>query len=116
MSPNAGPAARQKSSHHVFGNFCPGQKSPNTPRAAFPEFVNFVVMTDSAQITAILNSSPSVELLRLRNREAILVLLVNTFANNHWRLEQEKIPQAYVEDYLQRALFPATDPTEQSEV
>ncbi len=100
MSPNAGPAARQQSSHHIFGDFCPGQKFPNTPRAAFPEFVNFVVMTDSAQITAILNSSPSVELLRLRNREAILVFLINTFANRQGAVGAEQM-HSQLADYLE---------------
>jgi hypothetical protein len=31
--------------------------------------------------------------------------MYRTVVRNHWRLEQEKIPQAYVEDYLMRHLF-----------
>ena len=36
-------------------------------------------MTDISQILNTLNASPSVELLRLRNREMIIEFLVNTF-------------------------------------
>lgn len=37
-------------------------------------------MADSSQILNTLNTSPSVELLRLRNREMIIEFLINTFS------------------------------------
>lgn len=48
-------------------------------------------MIDSIEITEILNISPSVELLRLRNREAIIVFLINTFSNQQGAISEEKI-------------------------
>ena len=36
-------------------------------------------MIDSLEIAEILNNSPSIELLKLRSREAIIVFLINTF-------------------------------------
>ena len=65
-----------------------------------PEFGNFVRMTDSAQIVAILNSSPSVGLLRLRNREAILVFLIHTFADGQGGVGAEQI-HSQLADYLE---------------
>lgn len=48
-------------------------------------------MIDSLEIAEILNNSPSVELLRLRNREAIIVFLINTFSNQQGAISEEKI-------------------------
>lgn len=48
-------------------------------------------MIEIQKITEILNSSPSVELLRLRNREAIIVFLINTFSNQQVAVSEEKI-------------------------
>ena len=48
-------------------------------------------MIDSSKIADILNSSPSVELLKLRNREVIIIFLVNTFPNQQGTISSEKI-------------------------
>ena len=48
-------------------------------------------MIDIAKISEILHNSPSIELLRLRNREAILVFLVNTFSNQQGAISSEHI-------------------------
>lgn len=48
-------------------------------------------MIDIQKTTEILNNSPSVELLRLRNREAIIVFLINTFSNQQGVISEEKI-------------------------
>lgn len=48
-------------------------------------------MIDIEKITEILNNSPSIELLRLRNREAIIVFLINTFSNQQGAISEEKI-------------------------
>ncbi len=56
-------------------------------------------MIDNEKITEILKSSPSVELLRLRNREAILVFLINTFSNQQGAISSENI-HIKLTDYL----------------
>lgn len=48
-------------------------------------------MTESSKILEILNTSPSVELLRLRNRELIFEFLMNTFSNIQGSISSEKI-------------------------
>ncbi|UPT68617.1 MAG: DUF3375 domain-containing protein [Sphingobacteriales bacterium JAD_PAG50586_3] len=57
-------------------------------------------MTDSSTIAYLLNSSPSVELLRLRNREAIIVFLVNTFSNQQRFISSDTIHNQLT-DYLE---------------
>jgi hypothetical protein len=56
-------------------------------------------MIEIQKITEILNSSPSVELLRLRNREAIIIFLINTFSNQEGAISEEKII-AQLADFL----------------
>lgn len=56
-------------------------------------------MIDSLEIVEILYNSPSVELLRLRNREAIIVFLINTFSNLQGAISEEKII-AQLADFL----------------
>ncbi len=56
-------------------------------------------MIDSLEISEILNNSPSIELLRLRNREAIIVFLINTFSNQQGAISAEKI-QVQLADFL----------------
>lgn len=48
-------------------------------------------MTDISQILNTLNASPSVELLRLRNREMIIEFLINTFVNKQGAISSENI-------------------------
>ncbi len=56
-------------------------------------------MIDSSKISDILNNYPSVELLRLRNREAIIVFLINTFSTQHGAITSENI-HIQLADYL----------------
>ena len=56
-------------------------------------------MIEIQKIAETLNSSPSVELLRLRNREAIIVFLINTFSNQQGAISEEKIT-AQLADFL----------------
>lgn len=56
-------------------------------------------MIDIEKITEILNNAPSVELLRLRNREAIIVFLISTFSNQQGAILEEKII-AQLADFL----------------
>lgn len=56
-------------------------------------------MIDSLEIEEILNNSPSIELLRLRNREVIIVFLINTFSNQQGAISAEKI-QVQLADFL----------------
>lgn len=48
-------------------------------------------MEDSSNIMEILNSSPSVELLKLRNRDIFISFLVNTFLNRQGAISSENI-------------------------
>lgn len=48
-------------------------------------------MTESSKILEILNTSPSVELLRLRNRKLIFEFLMNTFSSIQGSISSEKI-------------------------
>ncbi len=48
-------------------------------------------MTESSKILEILNTSPSVELLRLRNREMIFEFLMSTFSSLQGSISSEKI-------------------------
>jgi hypothetical protein len=57
-------------------------------------------MLESSKISDILNNSPSVELLRSRNREAIVVFLINTFSNQQRTISSESI-HAQLADYLE---------------
>ncbi|MES2733828.1 MAG: DUF3375 domain-containing protein [Bacteroidota bacterium] len=57
-------------------------------------------MIDSSKISDILNSSPSVELLRLRNREATIVFLVKIFSNQQGTVSSENI-HTQLADYLE---------------
>lgn len=56
-------------------------------------------MIEINQIIKILNDSPSVELLRLRNREAIIVFLTNTFSNQQGAISEENLI-AQLADFL----------------
>jgi len=57
-------------------------------------------MIDSSKIADILNNSPSVDLLKLRNREVIITFLVNTFSSQQGAISSEKI-QTQLADYLE---------------
>lgn len=57
-------------------------------------------MIDSSKISDILNNSPSVELLRLRNRETIIIYLINTFSNQQGAISSENI-HIQLADYLE---------------
>ena len=57
-------------------------------------------MIDSSKISDLLNNNPSVELLRLRNREAIIVFLANTFPNQQGAVSSENI-HIQLADYLE---------------
>lgn len=57
-------------------------------------------MIDSSKIADILNNSPSVELLKLRNREVIIIFLVNSFPNQQGTISSEKI-HYQLADYLE---------------
>ncbi len=57
-------------------------------------------MIENTKIAEILNYSPSVELLRLRNREAIIIFLVNTFPNQQGAISSENI-HIQLADYLE---------------
>ena len=48
-------------------------------------------MTESFKILDILNISPSVELLRLRNREIVIEFLINTFLSKQGAISTENI-------------------------
>lgn len=69
-------------------------------------------MIDSSKISDILNNSPSVELLRLRNREAIIIFLINTFSNQQGAISAENI-QTRLADYLE---FRQIENDEESEI
>ena len=69
-------------------------------------------MTDIQKITETFNNSPSVELLRLRNREAIIVFLINTFSNRQGAISEEKIT-AQLADFLD---FRKIEKDEESEI
>lgn len=55
-------------------------------------------MIDSSKLSDILNNSPSVELLRQRNREAIIIFLVNTFSNQQGAISFENIHTRLADD------------------
>lgn len=57
-------------------------------------------MIESSKITEIINNSPSVELLRLRNREAIIGFLVRTFTNLQGSISSDNIHNQLA-DYLE---------------
>ena len=57
-------------------------------------------MIDSSKISDILYNYPSVELLRLRNREAIIVFLINTFSTQQGAVSSENI-HIQLGDYLE---------------
>ncbi len=69
-------------------------------------------MIDIQKIAEILNNSPSIELLRLRNREAIIVFLINTFSNQQGAISAEKI-QTQLADFLD---FRKIEKDEESEI
>ncbi len=69
-------------------------------------------MIDSSKISDILNNSPSVELLRLRNRDAIIIFLVNTFSNQQGAISAENI-HTRLADYLE---FRQIDNDEENEI
>ena len=56
-------------------------------------------MIDCEKISEILNSSPSVELLRLRNRDVVIVFLNTMFPNQQGAISEEKII-SQLADYL----------------
>jgi hypothetical protein len=57
-------------------------------------------MIDSSKIADILNNSPSVDLLKLRNREVIVTFLVNTFSNQQGTISSERIHNQLA-DYME---------------
>lgn len=57
-------------------------------------------MIEDSQIATILNDSPSVELLKSKNRELILVFLTNTFLKQHGTVSSESI-HAQLADFLE---------------
>lgn len=57
-------------------------------------------MTDISQILSTLNTSPSVNLLRLRNREKIIEFLVRTFLNKQGSISSENI-HSQLADFLE---------------
>jgi hypothetical protein len=57
-------------------------------------------MIESSKITEIINSSPSVELLRLRNREAIIGFLIKTFSSLQGSISSDNI-HSQLADYLE---------------
>jgi len=57
-------------------------------------------MTDISQILNTLNTSPSIELLRLRNREMVIKFLVNIFSNKQGAISSENI-HTYLADFLE---------------
>lgn len=57
-------------------------------------------MIDSSKIAEIINTSPSVELLRLRNREAIIGFLITTFSNLQGSISSDNIHNQLA-DYLE---------------
>ena len=57
-------------------------------------------MIESSKITEIINTSPSVELLRLRNREAIIGFLMKTFSNLQGGISSDNI-HSQLADYLE---------------
>lgn len=69
-------------------------------------------MIDSSKISDILNNSPSVELLRLRNRESIIIFLVNTFSSQQGAISAENI-HTRLADYLE---FRQIENDEESEI
>jgi hypothetical protein len=56
-------------------------------------------MIESSKIAEIINSSPSVELLRLRNREAIVGFFIRTFSNLRGSISYDNI-HSQLADYL----------------
>lgn len=59
-------------------------------------------MIDNSKIADILNNAPSVELLKLLNREVVIIFLFNTFSNQQGTILSEKI-QNQLMDYLEAA-------------
>lgn len=57
-------------------------------------------MIESSKIAEILNNSPSVDLLKLRNREVIITFLVNTFSSQQGAISSEKMHHQLA-DYLE---------------
>lgn len=57
-------------------------------------------MIESSKIAEMLNTSPSVELLRLRNREAIIIFLTTTFGSLQGSISSENI-HSQLADYLE---------------
>ena len=57
-------------------------------------------MADISQILNTLNTSPSVELLRLRNREIVIEFLVQTFINKQVAISTENI-HTQLADFLE---------------
>jgi hypothetical protein len=57
-------------------------------------------MNDSSKISEILNNSPSIELLRLRNREAIIIFLISAFPNQQGAISSDKF-HTQLADYLE---------------
>lgn len=57
-------------------------------------------MIDGSKIADILNNSPSVDLLKMRNREVVITFLVNTFSSHQGAISSEKI-HIQLADYLE---------------
>jgi hypothetical protein len=57
-------------------------------------------MTDISQMLNTLNTSPSIELIRLRNNEMVIKFLVNIFTNKQGAIFSENI-HTYLADFLE---------------
>ncbi len=69
-------------------------------------------MTESSKIFDILKTSPSVELLRLRNREMVIEFLINTFSSEQSSISAENI-HIQLADFLE---FKKVENDEESEI
>ncbi|GJQ63108.1 MAG: hypothetical protein SCALA702_21610 [Melioribacteraceae bacterium] len=69
-------------------------------------------MTESLKILEILNTSPSVELLRLRNREMIIEFLIDTFSSEQGSISTENIHNQLA-DFLE---YKQVDNDEETEI
>jgi len=69
-------------------------------------------MTNSSIISDTLSNSPSVELLRLRNRDAVIIFLSSTFSNQQGAISSENI-HTQLADYLE---FKQIEDDEENEI
>ena len=62
--------------------------------------LNRIKMNENSKILELLNTSPSVELLRLRNREIIIEFLISTFLSKQGAISSENI-HTQLADFLE---------------